>query len=484
MIRYVIDSFFAEQSCNSNKKINNRFVNNKKHNIMRKQIFTFLLAVLCCTSINAQIGGEMGFRLDVPYNNAHTTPLVRSVDETTIVAYYEHSFRGVFVVMEQGNLTPDTIELPHYHYVYDFELMGNMVYFCGKVADTSDVYDPKELALIGNFDISPFLNNGTTTTIKYKKFDLVEGKDHNKLKKMVAYKDTQDSIYILAIGESFLCDTTNQPCHSGLDFFISINMTSNSIPEIATFATERYHDIIETDNHVVLVGGDISGTTSNNAVCFRRIRKYNIQSPERDELYLMDSPNIEPSTFVYGTQIEGSDRFITSTFGHVNGFDGSVIRTFNASDMEMLHAQFIPSMGEKTQPYELCYVPETEKVLLLQLSTENPATRIYNIDPYATQNYTTTWEYHPSCFFHSLNMYQDDEYIAMGLAGQTLAFYARNVLYDGFHCVNKVNVDVEMIDILPVQRFDNYPLNIDFQLYDDDSSDPISSQRVISLECY
>ncbi|MBO7201636.1 MAG: hypothetical protein J6V54_09630, partial [Bacteroidales bacterium] len=75
---------------------------------MRKYLFTTLLAVLCSTAINAQVNSEMGFILNVPYNNSFTDPLVRSVNETTIVAYYEHNFNGVFVVMQQGSLTADT----------------------------------------------------------------------------------------------------------------------------------------------------------------------------------------------------------------------------------------------------------------------------------------------------------------------------------------------------------------------------------------
>ena len=55
---------------------------------MRKYLFTTLLAVLCSTVINAQVNSEMGFILNVPYNNSFTDPLVRSVNETTIVAYY------------------------------------------------------------------------------------------------------------------------------------------------------------------------------------------------------------------------------------------------------------------------------------------------------------------------------------------------------------------------------------------------------------
>ena len=85
---------------------------------MRKYLFAILLAVLCgSTAINAQVNSEMGFILDVPYTYSYSTPLVRSVNETTIVAYYEHDFNGVFVVMQQGSLTADTIELPQFQYV-------------------------------------------------------------------------------------------------------------------------------------------------------------------------------------------------------------------------------------------------------------------------------------------------------------------------------------------------------------------------------
>ena len=451
---------------------------------MRKYLFTTLLAVLCNTAINAQINSEMGFILKVPYNNAHSTPLVRSVNETTIVAYYEHDFNGVFVVMQQGSLTADTIELPQSQYVYDFEIIGTTVYYCGKTPDASNIYDPRELAVVGYFDITPFLNNnnnGMTTSINYTKFE-VEGRDHNKLKKMIAYKDTQGNIYVMAIGESFLCDQPNQPCHSGLDFFAIIDVTNNFSTQVETFTNEVYHDIIETANHAVLVGGDFSASTSN-AICFRKLRKYNIPYTERDYLYRFSLPNTEPLTFVYGTQIEGSDRFITSTFGYINGVEGTIIRTFNASNMEMMAAQFIPSPGEKTQPYELHYVPETGKVLLLQLSTDHPTTRIYTIDPYPTQNYSTIWEYHLDWHLHSFDMYRDDEYIAIGITGLTPGFYARNVLYNTPNCTSRNTVNVEMIDIFQVEEF-YIPLNMDGIQVIVNSLPSIASQRDLSIECH
>ena len=452
---------------------------------MRKYILILLAAFCGSTAINAQINSEMGFILKVPYNNAHTTPLVRSVNETTIVAYYEHDFNGVFVVMQQGSLTADTIELPQSQYVYDFEIIGTTVYYCGKTPDASNIYDPRELAVVGYFDITPFLNNnnnGMTTSINYTKFE-VEGRDHNKLKKMIAYT-TQGVTYVMAIGESFLCDQSNQPCHSGLDFFTIIRITSNGFQEVKveTFTSEFYHDIIETANHVVLVGGDFTPSTSN-AICFRKLRKYNIPYTERDYLYRFNLSNTEPLTFIYGTQIEESDRFITSTFGQINGVEGTIIRTFNASNMEMMAAQFIPSPGEKTQPYELHYVPETGKVLLLQLSTDHPTTRIYTIDPYPTQNYSTIWEYHLNWHLHSFDMYRSDEYIAIGITGLTPGFYARNVLYNTPNCTSRNTVNVEMIDIFQVEEF-YIPLNMDGIQVIVNSLPSTASQRDLSIECH
>ena len=453
---------------------------------MRKYLFTVLLAVLCSTAISAQINSEMGFILDVPYTYSYSTPLVRSVNETTIVAYYENDFNGVFVVMQQGSLTADTIELPQFQYVYDFEIIGNTVYYCGEMPDASNIYDPRERALVGYFDISPFLNNnnnGVNTAVNYCKFE-VENRDHNKLKKMIAYKDTQGDIYVMAIGESFLCDQSNQPCHSGLDFFTIIQIVPNGFSvDVETFTSEYYHDIIETDNHAVLVGGDFNSPTSHS-ICFRKLRKYNIPYTERDYLYRFNLSNTEPLTFVYGTQIEESDRFITSTFGNINGTDGTIIRTFNASNMEMMAAQFIPSPGGKTQPYELHYVPETGKVLLLQLSTNNPSTRIYTIDPYPTQNYSTIWEYHPNWHLHSFDMYRDDEYIAIGTTSLTPGFYARNVSYSSTNCMRKYNIDVEMIDIFQVEEF-HIPLNFTFpSYYSSTLTTSSSSQRNLILDCH
>lgn len=445
---------------------------------MKKYLIT-LLAVFSSIAVNAQIGSEMGFILDVPYNHAYSTPLVRSMNDTVIVAYYEHDYHGVFVVLQNNSLQADTIELNHHQYVYDFEILGNSVFFCGKTIDISDLYHTEEHALVGWFSLASLLGGGTNVTISYNEFD-VAGRDHNRLKKMIVYKDSQNLKKIMAIGESFLCNTPNQPCHSGIDFFASIDASYGFISELFPFSNEVYHDIIETDNYVVLVGGDF-GISASNSICFRKIMKYNIQSVERDYLYKVDIPHIEPSTFIYGTQI-GGNRFITSTFGYINGKEGTIIRTYNASNMGMMAAQFIPSPGEKTQPYELTYVQETQKVLLLQLSTNNPSTRIYTIDPYPTQNYSTIWEYHPNWHLHSFDMYRNDEYIVMGTTGQTPAFYARNILYNNPNCVNQNTVNVEKIDKFEILRL-HIPLNMNNPIPNNDSYMVISSECNLSVGC-
>ena len=445
---------------------------------MRKYTLILLLAVLCSTSINAQIGSERGFRLKVPCSYAYSTPLVRSVNATTIVAYYEHNYHGVFVVMKQSDLTPDTIELPHHHYVYDFEIIGQTVYFCGEMIDITDLYDTKEHALAGKFDITPLLNGGSSTMIHYNNFD-VANRDHNKLKKMVAYTDNQNKSRIMAVGESFSCIPPEQP-HSGIEFFAIIDATSSSFTvDVNVFTTETYHDIIETDNHVVLVGGNFN---VSDAICFRKIRKYNIQSSERDILYWVDLPNVEPLSVIYGEHLSG-DRFITATYGHIDGIEGTVLRTFNASEMEMIHAQFIPFPGEKTQPLELRYVPATDKILLLQLSTITSPPRIYTIDPYLTQNYSTISEYCSNYTLHSLDMYRSDEYIAMGISGPNPAFYARNVLFNNPNCVIRNTVNVEMIDVFPLSGL-NDSLQMDPITHGNYSHGVNSSSCNLSLECY
>lgn len=484
MIRYVIDSFFAEQSYNSNKKINKRFINNKKYQYMKKNILLILFIIFGIIAVNAQVNSERGFILKSHYDITYTTPLVRSVSLTTIVSYYEDTTHGAFVVIDNGYQLADTMELPQHHYVYDFEVLGNTVYFCGKMIDGSNVNMPTESALVGKFDISPFLNNGgnASTTIYYITFS-VENRNHNMLKKMVVYKDEQNKIRIMAIGESFLCTQQSIPCVNGLDFFAMIDVTgTNTFPLYKNvFTNEVYHDIIETGNHIVLTGAMMYNNTANT-ICFRKLRKSNVLSNERDYLYYGISPYIEPSTFVYAEHLEG-DHFITSTFGYVNGVESTILRTFSANNMEMMNAQFIPFPDEKTQPYELRYIPATNKVLLLQLSTDNPTTRLYTIDPYPTQNYSTIYEYSLNWIFHSIDIYRSDEYILAGYSGINPAFYARNVFYTTPDCMRTNYVNVNMANMFQISE-SHVPMDMPFFYQDAIQLITTSSQRNLSLECY
>ena len=97
---------------------------------MKKYLLIVLLSILTSGAVSAQIGGETGFILEVPYNHAYSTPLVRSMNDTVIVAYYEHDYHGVFVVMQNNSLQADTIELDHHQYVYDFVFYYSRCILC------------------------------------------------------------------------------------------------------------------------------------------------------------------------------------------------------------------------------------------------------------------------------------------------------------------------------------------------------------------
>ena len=80
-------------------------------------------------------------------------------------------------------------------------------------------------------------------------------------------------------------------------------------------------------------------------------------------------------------------------------------------------------------------------------------------------------------------MYKDDEYIAIGTTSLTPGFYARNVLYNTPNCMRKDNVDIEKMDIVPVEEY-YVPLNMEYSLFDENSLPSIASQRDLSIECH
>ena len=397
-----------------------------------KKIIIFLFALLSLNRvINAQVNSQnpdMIIDYTPNYSMTYNKPIVRGSLPTEIVSYHEYDHRGVFSLLISGNINVINIELEHLTFVRDFEVLDNVVYFCGeRRISSSDVR-----AIFGQFSLTT-LRNHISPTIHI--FELnYKNKSNAYLKKMEVYTDPNTGRDILmAVGHSFNKDVNGY--HYDEKDFLAISHNGFAFFRYCEFNEEIYHDVIETENYIVL-----SGELANQgqSLAFRRIKKANYNLQYIDSIYTINLPHLEPLTYLLGEGLNGTDTFITSTYAEINNTFGTILRTYDASTMDEIQDQFIPSSSdEKTEPYELKYMNK-DTTLLLQYSTSSPETKIYYIDPIPTpinnNFYVVNYEYYPNRDFYSLDKYSQNNYIAIGISARNISYAVRYISSNSVSC--------------------------------------------------
>ena len=352
--------------------------------------------------------------------------LIRAASPTEIVSYHEEDKKGIFSLLD-GGIVVNTLSLPDFHFVTDFEIDGGIVYFCGEYIVSSS----STIAILGSFSLADFYIQS-----QHIDFYGFNAKTHAYFKKMEMFFDPilMQNI-ITAIGHSYDKDLNGN--RSNQSDFLAILDGSFSFFNYYDFlpTDEIYHDVIETDNYIVLSGGIAN---QGNTLAFRRIDKANYNIPNVNDIYTIILPHLEPLTYLLGEGLDGTDIFITSTYAEINNTFGTILRTYDASTMDEIQDQFIPSsLGEKTEPYELKYM-NNDTVLLLQYSTSSPETKIYYIDPIPTpinnNFYVVNCEYYPNRDFYSLDKYSQNNYIAIGISARNISYAVRYISSNSVSC--------------------------------------------------
>ena len=401
-------------------------------------VFCILYSSLCS---KAQLG-ETAFHLNSSFNHTVSNPLIRySENYNTTIAYYEKNFRGIFVIYNDLLPINDTIELPFNCYVLDFEILNGLIYFCGQRANSSISSD----AIVGKFDFLTYVNTLGNTILM--NIDIIPlPRDICKLEKMVVYNYYNNQTQILeplvmAIGYGGNFNMDDMTYDQDAYFFIARNMTNSLV--WTEELTQRFYDIVETDNYVILVGTELNPPFPN-PIGFKKLRKDNPLSNIKDVFHVCYLREPEPLTFVLAENIQGTDIFVTSTHALIGGREGTVVRCFNAETMKMINSQFVPSYWGKTQPYELQHIHGTDTLLILQGYTDAIEPMILYINYNEQNNYITPIEYYVGFDFYSIDKYYKKGYIATGYSASNPVYLIRDVNQDVV-CVIQEYFEVEII---------------------------------------
>lgn len=407
---------------------------------MKKVIILVLTVILGSFCVKAQIN-EMAYHLDADYYHHNNKPIVRYYSGGNfIVSYYEEGFNGVFVLHKYNSLPNDTIKLPTGYYAYDFEILDDVLYFCGEKVRSS----VSSSAIVGNLDLSPFLNPPGNVHLEID--SIFFDRDIYKLNKMIAYEYnnpiTQNVEHlIMAIGNGKNFDDNNVVFNDHIDFFVAKSSILSSFVWLDTFPNHKYFDITATTKHIVLIGRDLR----LDFFGFKKIEKDNPISSVKDTFYHCSLQDQEPLTSIVAENIEGTDEFVTATFASIGGADGTVVRRFNAGTTNMINSQFIPLQCEKDQPYELQHIHGTGTLLLLQGCISDSIGSVINYLNYTRQsNYSSIFEAFPEFEFYSIDKYFGTRYIAMGYSATNPAYLIRNINLSA-RCVKQYPVNIGII---------------------------------------
>lgn len=363
---------------------------------------SILLFVLLSVAVLHNIVCQTTTSLYVPscaYSSDQAIGRVSS-DGSHIISYHYHSTYGEFVWPDLGTNNCHKFNLQDNIFVYDFERMGDTVFFCG--------YN-KSIAIVGFFTESVFTSG--SGNVFYAKVP-----ETGCLNKMEVYSDpnTQNPV-VAAVGQNGI-DTNQFITTSIFVFEFSGGNVTYKHKDYSMFWQNRiYQDIAVTDNYIVAVGicnfasNQIALTTidKKNTLFYNRYIpieiagnmnsiNYSIEYLQDDEVAissLVDNPST-PSIFV------------------------SPVHVFDAASATFVNSQTVPLL-QKSAPYnEMKYFPDNQTLLLLQtndypvLFTTNSV--FYYLDPYTTIPYNALTVFDNSSYYYSLDRFAKYSVLATG----------------------------------------------------------------------
>lgn len=359
--------------------------------------------------------------------------------------------RSRFIWTDVTNYGGKYFDLDTLQYIYDFERIGDTVFFCGRYDTTG---------MVGYFTESIFSSG--TGSIK-----IVLIPDASNLSKMEVYADNNLNCHIVAaVGIKGIY--SNNPYSVILNCeFGSASATYN----VCSINPDRlYQDIAVTDSYIVAVG---------------------VYQPSLDQIALsvIDKNNLLQMHYCTPTETAGNMNSLMYSIKHLDKDDvaistlvshqasptyfSSPVHIFDASTFTFINSQRVPLLDKAAYYNEMLYYPEYQTLLLLQTnyypdnSTKNSL--IYYLKPYATYPYGALVIYTENTLFYSLDRFPNEHFLATGkLKTDYHAFMAHDSqAQPKFDCLES---DYESIDIIssPTCSTYNIPLlsnTVNYKIY-------------------
>ena len=391
--------------------------------------------------------------------------VIRKVDASSaLVSYYDDNLRRSVISLIDLSMNRKCAVLEKDHTVYDMRITGDNVYFCGTVYDGAK-------AFIGHVSITGLISS--TPTIYYYYLDQYS----SVLKRLVAY-DIDGKQKVVAVGThhfinngAFTCpyDSVHHPYTCKCYFVVEGDFTNyNLLPPyfqyLATNDTNHNEDItevIETPNYVALVGHYYEV----NSPVIHPCQKGNVLgSFPNNGHYYPAVPNEGHSDY-HGCVMNGDTIAVASLSSYFDGMGmvqfSTNVRVFDLASMTNTEAQMVP-LNTKSEPYDLVYMPDKGRLVLLQDICLPPhpcdQNMFMHLEPYAAAPYAAKcwYESHWNKPFYSLERLSGDYYLAAG--GQYWCMKELMNINSG-GCYIPDNINVQALNTLPFITFTHSYIN-------------------------
>jgi hypothetical protein len=213
--------------------------------------------------------------------------IVRNMSPTEVVTYVWSSTKQWFTYENSTTLTYKYFMLPSLAFdkiiVNDFRILGGIVYFCG-------VDNNKGEGVLGTFMATDLLNIVGT----FVQVDFFNITGTTELNRMEVYQDPGTGApRVAAVGynRSGGCTILAQGVWVDCEGYVPGGTLPTSVSVFESYCStpndvEQWHDVVSTDDWVVLVGyGNVGG---QEGIALRRFHKGNPTDPEIDNIYIFN----------------------------------------------------------------------------------------------------------------------------------------------------------------------------------------------------
>lgn len=339
--------------------------------------------------------------------------IVRNMSPTEVVTYVWTGTKRWFTYENSSSLNYKYIELNNPPLnnivVEDFRIINDVLYFCGKDNNSGE-------GVLGTFKTSDFFNPAWTPV----QVDYFTITGTTELNRMEVYKDPGTGApRIAAVGydRNGSCSILAQGVWVDCEGYVPGGTpTSVSVFEAHCTApndVEQWHDVVSTNDWVVLVGyGNVGG---QEGIALRRFHKGHPTDPEIDNIYIFNEPEKVAWAETRAEFIKRNDMAVVYRGERVrNVIDFDKFRIFDIDNMANINSQEY-EVPYKSYLWEMAYMPNAKRVVVLSdFPTPAFLSNFSYIEPCQTTSYTSVYVNDDDWRFQSLTNLDGTFFVGAG----------------------------------------------------------------------